>query len=277
MKKIFSAEDRQAVFEYVLSSAQACGKIVSLVMVGSGAAGYRDERSDLDFVAALDSGDSMAEVMDYMDRQISGKYGLLFRTRDESRHLQNFILSNLLEIDIGYGSYEHAAAWKPAFRVLYDRSGTVEEKIVRSREWMDDKIYGGKLQKDIDAVRNSFWLRLMHAAVAIRRGNTLRAIGELESVRKQYIDLLGDRYRLESGLNREIDRLPDGEKAAVRSTFVTGESPEALCTALLNLTRLVYRELEGHDVPVPQEMLLEYYRDLRRPAETARPRKTWRA
>ena len=103
----------------------------------------------------------------------------------------------------------------------------------------------------------------MHAAVAIHRGNLFRAIGELEYVRKLYIDLLGDRYRLESGLNREIDRLPENEKEAIRSTFVAGENPTDLWRSLLNLTKLVYQELEGQNVPVTQEMLYEYYRDLR--------------
>ena len=99
-----------------------------------------------------------------MRREISVIYEPVFFTQDESRHLQNFILSDLLEIDIGYGGYEHAAAWKPAFRVLFDRSGTVEEKMLRSREWIDDRIYGNKLKKDTEQARNVVWLFLMHAA-----------------------------------------------------------------------------------------------------------------
>ena len=263
MGKIFSVQDRQTVFDYILSAARQCKKIVSLVQVGSGANGYHDERSDLDFVIALDSDDSMAEVMEYMHRKITGEYKLLFSTQDESRHLQNFILSDLLEIDIGYGGYEHAAAWKPAFKVLFDHSGTVEEKMVRSLEWMDDRIYGEKQKKDMEQARNVVWLFLMHAAVAIHRGNCFRAIGEMEAARALYIDLLGDRYRLESRRNREIDRLPETEKAAIRSTYVTGESPSELWAALDNLTALVYKELEGISVPVTQEMLHDYYAGLR--------------
>ena len=263
MEKIFSVQDRQNAFEFVLSAARENDRIIALVQVGSGAAGYRDDRSDLDFVIALDSDESMPEVMEYMHQKISGMFEVLFFTQSEPRHLQNYVLSNLLEIDIGYGGYENAAAWKPAFKVLYDRSGTVEEKMIRSREWMDDHIYGDKQKKDIALARDSVWIRLMHAAVAIHRGKLFRAIGELEYVRKLYIDLLGDRYRLESGLNREIDRLPEKEKEAIKSTFVTGENPADLWTSLLNLTKLVYLELEGHSVPVTQEMLFEYYKDLR--------------
>ena len=263
MGKVFSVQDRQAVFEYIQSVAAECGRIVALVQIGSGVNGYHDEHSDLDFVIALDSGESMPEVMEYMHRKISAKYELAFFTQNESRHLQNYILSDLLEIDIGYGGYEHAAALKPAFKVLFDHSGTVEEKMVQSREWMDDSIYSDKQKKDIEKARNVVWFFLMHAAVAIHRRNCFRAIGELEAARALYIDLLGDRYRLESARNREIDHLPEAERAAVRSTYAVGENPPELWTALLNLTELVYKELEGVNVPVTQEMLRDYYAGLR--------------
>ena len=263
MGKVFSVQDRQAVFEFIRSIAAECDRIVALVQVGSGANGFHDEHSDLDFVVALDSGKSMPEVMEYMHREISAKYELAFFTQDESRHLQNYILSDLLEIDLGYGTYEHAAALKPAFKVLFDHSGIVEEKMVRSREWMDDSIYSDKQKKDIEKARNVVWFFLMHAAVAIHRGNCFRAVGEMEAARALYIDLIGDRYRLESSRNREIDRLPEAERAAVRSTYAVGESPSELWTALLNLTELVYKELDGVDVPVTQEMLRDYYAGLR--------------
>jgi hypothetical protein len=87
-------------------------------------------------------------------------------------------------------------------------------------------------------------------------------IGELEYVRKLYIDLLGDRYRLESNLNREIDRLPEAEKAAIRSTFITNENPSELWERLMNLTDLVYKELEGYSIPVTKELLHAYFKGL---------------
>ena len=263
MDAVFSVRDRQVAFDYILLTTRQCSKIVSLVQVGSGANGYHDDRSDLDFVIAMDSNDSMLEVMEYMHKKISEKYELLFFIQQETRHLQCYVLSNLLEIDLGFGAYEHAAAWKPAFKVLYDNSGTVEEKMKQSLVGMDDRIFGNKQKKDIDTACQSVWLRLMHASVAIRRGQFFRVMGELDYVRKLYIDLLGDRYRLESDRNREIDRLPENEKAAIRSTFVTGESSSELWEKLLNLTDLVYKELEGHSIPVTKELLHEYFKGLK--------------
>ena len=87
MEKIFSVQDRQNAFEFVLSAARENDRIIALVQVGSGAAGYRDDRSDLDFVIALDSGESMPEVMEYMHQKISGMFEILFFTQSEPRHL----------------------------------------------------------------------------------------------------------------------------------------------------------------------------------------------
>ena len=71
MEKIFSVQDRENAFEYVLSAARKSDRIIALVQVGSGATGYHDEWSDLDFVIALDSDESMPEVMDFMHRKIA--------------------------------------------------------------------------------------------------------------------------------------------------------------------------------------------------------------
>ena len=263
MRDIFSVTDRQHVLDDILSITMDCPKIVSLVQVGSGAVGYHDARSDLDFVIALDSDESMLDVMAYIHQKISEKFEILYFSQEASSHLQCYLLSNLLEIDLGYGGYDHAAARKPAFRVLFDNTGVVEEKMIRSRAWMDDRIYGEKQKKDITLACNSIWAHLMHAAVAIHRGSYFRAIGELEFVRTLYIDLLGDRYRLESTLNREIDSLPEEEKTAILSTYATEVSAGALWASLSQLTDLIYRELEGCDIPVTKEMLLDYERDLR--------------
>lgn len=263
MSQIFNTKDRQDAFDYILSVAKECSKIVSLIQVGSGAVGYYDERSDLDYIVALDSDESMPEVMEYMRQKISEKYELAFFTQAKAKPLQVFLLANLLEIDIGYGGYEHAAALKPAFKVIYDNTGVVEEKMIRSREWMDDSIFGDKQKKDTENACNSVWARLMHAAVAIHRGNYFRAVGELEYVRNLYVDLLGDRYRLETALNRETDKLPEKEKTEILSTFVTGLNPSELWNSLIKLTDLIYKELEGCNIPVTYEMLNAYYEDLR--------------
>ena len=96
MTNIFTVQDRQNIFDFILLIAKECSKIVSLVQVGSGAIGYKDERSDLDFVIALDSNDSMLEVMDFVHQKISEKFDIVYFKQQENRHLQCYFLNNLL-------------------------------------------------------------------------------------------------------------------------------------------------------------------------------------
>ena len=59
-----------------------------------------------------------------------------------------------------------------------------------------------------------------------------------------------------------MDKLPPEAKADIMSTLVFSEETKDLWTCLLNLTSLVYKELEGNEVPISKEMLLEYYKDM---------------
>ena len=68
---------------------------------------------------------------------------------------------------------------------------------------------------------------------------------------------------MESNLNRETDRLPEDVKAAIMSTFVTGNGSGELWDSLEKLTDMIYRELEEFRIPVSREMLYAYYKDLR--------------
>lgn len=59
-----------------------------------------------------------------------------------------------------------------------------------------------------------------------------------------------------------MDKLPEEVKADIKSTLVHRESTKDLWTSLLNLTTLVYKELEGNEISISKEMLLEYYKDM---------------
>ena len=59
-----------------------------------------------------------------------------------------------------------------------------------------------------------------------------------------------------------MDKLPPEAKADIKSTLVFSEETKDLWTSLLNLTSLVYKELEGNEVPISKAMLLEYYKDM---------------
>lgn len=256
---IFTVEKRQAAFELILNAAQKNEKIISLVQVGSGAVGYTDEFSDLDFVVALDKDESLLEVMDYMHEIIFGQFEVLDFSQNVEHHLQCYRLTDLLEIDIGFGAYTRAAAHKPNFKVLFDSSNTVEKAMKDSRAWFGGGAIEKKYQEDLTYASIMAPSHLMHAACAIKRNQYFRASAEMEFLRGILIKLIGGRKKIDVELNRDIDKLPPEELKVLKATVICGFEKENLWLALLSLSDALYAEMKKVKVNIPKEKVLEFF------------------
>lgn len=241
---LFSVAQRREAMDYIVSAAKENPDIAALIAVGSGSYGYNDELSDLDMVIAVYSDEKTAAVKDYIAARLNERYGFIYFKQAQQVPLQVYLTDNFLEIDIGYGAYTYAAAFKEHWKVLFDKTGTVDGKMRQSWEAISaapkTDNHNAKLAECSDAV----WHHLMHAAVAIKRGQSWRAAAELDVVRGQLIGLLGIRYSLDTSGGKDTDKLPEAELAALEKTLVKGFSEDALLSALDELTKLVYDELE---------------------------------
>lgn len=75
---LFSMTDRKNIMDYIISFTKDNEHIVALVAVGSGAYGFYDELSDLDFVIAVDSDENMEMVMEYVRSQLSKRLNFIY-------------------------------------------------------------------------------------------------------------------------------------------------------------------------------------------------------
>lgn len=179
-----------------------------------------------------------------MHRFLLERHSPIYFKQVPQRGLQVFVSSEFLEVDIGYGAYAYAAAFKKDWKVLFDKSGTVDEKMRLS--WQkhesasNDDEYGKLRAECADTV----WHNLMHAATAIKRGQLLRAMSELELSRGIYIGLLGCRCARDIKRGRDLDKLPQKEKDELKRTLVFALSPDALWEILFALADAIYTELE---------------------------------
>lgn len=244
---LFSVEERKRIMDYIISFTKSYEHIVALVAVGSGSYGFYDELSDLDFVIAIDSNENMEMVMEYVKSQLDKCLNYIYFKQSPQKRLQVYLSDNYLEIDIGYGAYTSAAATKKHWKVLFDKSETVE-KVMRA-SW-EGKIANenetNELSQRLAECSDSVWHNLMLAAVAIKRGQYWRAYTELEFVRKWLIELLCYRYSLDSDRNREVDKLPEAELSVLNKTLVSSLNKDALWRSLDALVDAVYTELESY-------------------------------
>ncbi|HPU17979.1 MAG TPA: hypothetical protein PLZ27_04830 [Bacillota bacterium] len=244
---LFSVEERKRIMDYIISFTKSYEHIVALVAVGSGSYGFYDELSDLDFVIAIDSNENMEMVMEYVKSQLDKCLNYIYFKQSPQKRLQVYLSDNYLEIDIGYGAYTSAAATKKHWKVLFDKSETVEKAMRASWEGkIANENETNELSQRLAECSDSVWHNLMLAAVAIKRGQYWRAYTELEFVRKWLIELLCYRYSLDSDRNREVDKLPEAELSVLNKTLVSSLNKDALWRSLDALVDAVYTELESY-------------------------------
>jgi predicted nucleotidyltransferase len=242
---MFTADKRAEIMEYIKAFAEKNEHIISLIAVGSGAVGYTDRLSDLDMVIAIDSNENLTLVMDEVAQKLKEKVRFIYFKQVPQIRMQVYMSEDYLEIDIGYGVYTSAAAFKKHWKVLFDKSGTVDNAMRRSWEAISAAPKGDELGKKLFELSDTAWHHLMHSAVAISREQYWRAESELEFVRNQLFAVWGCRYSLDVARGRDADSIPKEKLDSLKGTLPSELSGEALKGCLYALTGAVYSELES--------------------------------
>jgi len=126
--------------------------------------------------------------MEYVRSQLSKHLNFIYFSQIPQKRLQVYLTDNYLEIDIGYGAYTGAAAIRKHWKVLFDKSGTVDKAMRASWEKKEAASKTNELNKKLAECSDSVWHNLMLAAVAIKRRQYWRAYTELDLARKWLIE-----------------------------------------------------------------------------------------
>lgn len=243
---VFNVIDRKNMMDYIISFTEQNEHIIALIAVGSGSFGYIDELSDLDMVVAIDSDENMETVMEYVASQLNKRLNFIYFKQMPQRRLQVYLSDTYLEIDIGYGAYTSAAATRKNWKVLFDKTGTLDEVMRSSWEKHERDPKTEEHNKQLAECSDVVWHNLMLSAVAIKRRRYWRAVAELDLARNLFIELLGCRYSLDTSHGRDVDKLPEAERNVLKKTLVSSFTQDALWLNLVALTDAVYTELERY-------------------------------
>ena len=202
---VFSYEIREDTLWTIVSSLKTDSRIIGVILVGSGAKGFVDRYSDLDFCIVTDESSSLREVFeDWGDKLHQVLLVCLHQKVDKSSMnlLHIYVLDSFLEIDMGFLPLSSLKATKPLWKVLYDTSGEIEARMQAS--WQLQKSNPSISQARSEAL-NAAWYPVLHAAIAIQRGQYWRALYEVGQVRDLVIDLKAMRGDLVSKRWRDVD------------------------------------------------------------------------
>jgi predicted nucleotidyltransferase len=228
-------------------------RIEALLIYGSRAGGSADRFSDLDI--GIVTADDGFEWVVADARGLIGKLGtpLFLDDFGEPRELHAILAEGAdLELIIDRASDLVLAG---PHRMLFDRGGVVARAEAKGRPAPEPV--------DTDDLRRrilGYWHDVEHLVTALGRGNTWWAFGQLDELRRMYLNLA----RIDAGQAPEdeaywkLDEALTPERlAGLRETFAPPEIGPMRGAALVLLDR--YRELartlgERHGVPYPDEL-----------------------
>ncbi|MBQ4598493.1 MAG: nucleotidyltransferase domain-containing protein [Clostridia bacterium] len=244
---MYDTKDREKILNQLVMSLQSREDILSVILVGSGAIGFKDKYSDLDLsIVTNDSDIETIFTKTYQDMQQIcqiAAYEAIPR-----RKLQVFLLDNYLEIDIGYCTLDALYAKRENFKVIYDKTGKAEKQMVNSWHDLQLKNKGTTdvvdMHKVIRIIDEKLWYNFMHSIIAYKRNDKYRCYYELNEIRTAVIDLIAKRNEVDSKRYKQMYLLPIEEQMRIDKMFFYPQSYDELATLLFYMLDHISTELE---------------------------------
>ena len=240
---MFTKLKREEVLQQLITGFKKDTRIVSAVLVGSGAIGFTDEYSDIDIIVVVDPLHPTRSVFQEWVQRLQQELSVIHYfevSSNENSFLAGFLLPDCLEVDFGVVSTDELTARKDLWKVLYDRTGKIETKLQISweaHEKDDPQAVGKKM--------SSVWHYIIQSVVSVQRKQLWRAMHNLEEVRNRGLRLAGLRHELVVSHFRQIDQLPEELQQEFKQTIAQSFTAEEIMRALRVASRCFFQELRA--------------------------------
>ena len=243
--KLYSAAYRSRVLDELTAALMEDGRIAGAILVGSGAAGFKDRYSDIDLAVLVGDEVKVNEVYADWCRRIHALFPIVDAFKEQPRHLYGFLLDRFLELDVGFqgeaGLYER----KPRWRILFDRRGVIPSLMKpRGKPAVDQAAAHEKRMQDS-------WYYILHCVNSIQRGQPLRASFFIATLRDEAALMAGLSRGLRTGVDsyfEDADLLPEEVRRRIGEAFPRSLDPAELLRALKATVDVYYGEAGNLDV-----------------------------
>ena len=258
----YSENDRNNILERVSEWLEKQKSVLSVILVGSGAKGFRDRFSDIDLTVVLDGNADVDGFLSEYQEYLSSEFAVMINHRVWGRPLAVAVLDNLLEIDISAVFLHELRAVRESRKVLFDRSGQAESIMQRTWNERASADLSERVNGEFNNAAWGFWHYLMYAALAVKRGDLWRACWEIQYVRDMIVNLTGLQSGLETKRYRDVGKFPAETLARLEKTFPAGFTQGEFARALKETAWLIYDILEerfGETLEFPRDKMMEYF------------------
>ncbi|HET6445901.1 MAG TPA: nucleotidyltransferase domain-containing protein [candidate division Zixibacteria bacterium] len=249
----FTEEERQDILNDLLALMGQDDRLSGVILVGSAAEGFDDRFSDIDLSVVVDGEHEVATLFDDWKTRIAALFPVLsvFEVaHSENMFLSGFLLTNILELDIGFLSIKDLLAKQRRWKIVFDRSGQIEEIMRSSWENREPSDRESEYRRRLDSI----WHYITHTALSIARGHRWRAIHYLDVVRVRSIELACIRRNLDPHHFRPVHLLPPDFLDQLQGTLPKSAEETEIFRALRASSELFFNECSAIDQSLGKDL-----------------------
>lgn len=257
---MYSESDRKNILDKIVMICKGIDDVDGVILVGSGAEGFTDKWSDIDLSVVTCNEDKTRHIWKEINKLLDSAFNIMkisCNEYEENNYLSALMLNNYLEIDIGVISIKNLVAKRKQWVVLYDKSGSIIEKMNAS--WNERKIQAANVL--IENNLNGIWYHIKNGAFALKREKIYRAVKELEELRNHIVEIKALQENKITKHFRDVDNMDRLFLNKLEKTFFTNISREELTRAFINSFDLYFDVVKA--VGENFEEIIKYEKELR--------------
>ncbi|CAM3616452.1 nucleotidyltransferase domain-containing protein [Marinicrinis lubricantis] len=262
---MYTPQDRDRLLQVLKEQAEKLQGVLGMLLVGSGAAGFRDEYSDIDVLIVASEPEQVTYITEQMNHYIKDEHRVLrskLYRHEEDIYVSCILLNNGLGIDMGVWSMKKLRATKPNWTILFDRSGALDSRLKESLSSHTER----NLQAEIEDSMSGIWQFIMNAAVSIRRRQTIKAAKDMDMIRDQIIRVLTAAYGVNYDPLKAIDELQDEAVERLKKSYIihseSAESAQKLHDIVACYFDIILRYQDDADHQKYKTQMLDYVREM---------------
>jgi len=260
---MFNTIERDDLKTRLINMFKEISGILGVVLVGSGAVGFDDEYSDIDFCVVVDDSreEIATEVMCKCSELIKQKFNVLKYQNMPQRFLQIYLMDNFIEVDIGFVRLGKLEATRERWSICFDNTGKINKIMIDS--WDRIKNYHGK-KTEVDICEqyrryyDTIWYYIVHSLIAIKRGQVWRGVYEINLIKDAAIALHGYTLSLETKRYRNVDGFDENFLLQLNKSYVKELEPNEMIRALKESIKLFFNEVEQYSENLKFDDIEEY-------------------
>lgn len=239
---MYTSVDRERLLRKIEQFTKAIDGVQGLLLVGSGALGFRDQYSDLDVVVVVKNSDHVQAIHDQLCEYLQMEENILkykVYQHEIDIFVTCFFFDHYLELDLGVWTYEKVKATKPNWIVIFDKDqNQLENKLTHS---IMPQVSNHKLNEEaVDDSLSIIWQFFRSSAIALKRKQYVKAVKDIDFIRNQIIQFICILNDIEYDFDKMIDSIDGPFVQRLKSSYEVCINQESIKKVLFEIMNLYF-------------------------------------